>query len=142
MFGLIMFGEFDKCAFKVTEVDVLEAGNLFVSQDFRGQQPERSLDEPCSLARRHTLLVGPSKLCQQMAETVFKQSGDAFAEAAFDERQVMKIQKLRLEVVWLHAAPKLRPINRIRVEDGAVFMKKTPQLPGITVVLQSRSGCK
>ena len=75
-----------------------------------------------------------------MGETVLKQSGDLFAETSLDERQVMEIQKLRLDLSRLNASPKLRPINRIRVQDGAVFMKKTPELPGLAAMLQSRSG--
>src|SRR2546426_2340957 len=108
-----MTSEFAKRVFKVTEIDLPEAGNLFIPKDFRGQQPKRSLDEPCGLTRRHALLVGPTKLRQQMTETVFKQSGDLFAETALDERQVIEIQKLRLELPWFSAPPKLRPINRI-----------------------------
>jgi len=92
------------------------------------------------LTRRHALLVGPTKLRQQMAETVLKQSGNLFAKTALDKWQVMKIQKLRLDLAWLNTPPKLRTINRIGIEDGAVFMKKPPELSGVTVVLQPRNG--
>ena len=137
-----MPGKFTKCFFKITEVYVLKAGNLFVSKDFRSQQPERSLDEPCGLTKRHARLCKMTIpiFCQQMAETVFKQSGDLFTKIALNEGKVMKVKKFRLDLFRIDPPPKLCPINRIRVEDGAVFMKKIPELHGITVVLQFRSG--
>jgi len=108
-----MFGEFAKCAVKVTRSICLSPEPVCLGE-FCGQQPERSLDEPCGLSRRHTLLVGPSKLAQQMAETILKQSGDLFAETALDERQIIKIQKLRLDLSWLNAPPEFGSINRIQ----------------------------
>ncbi len=89
-----MLGEFAKCAFKVTEINIFETRDMLVSEDFRSQQPERGLDEPCGLTRRHTLFVRPSKSRQQIAERILKQSRDLFTETSLDERQVIEIQKL------------------------------------------------
>jgi hypothetical protein len=73
-----------------------------------------------------------------VAETVFEQPGNLFAQIALHERQIMQIQKLGLDLLPLNPPPKLCPINRVRVKNGAVFMQKAAEAPGFTVVLQSR----